>query len=178
MEYVVGLITDATKILLIEKNRPDWQKGNFNGIGGKIEENETSLDAMIRETKEETGLSIYDWRRLSTVSFSSGDVLFIYATMITTEQLNKYKSLTDEKLSLFNLVDLPENLIEDTRYYINNNLISMIYNTCSKVSVVGVDNKIHLASPWSSKCDCGVKIRSKYLSKVHNDLLDCYECTY
>lgn len=48
--YVVGFLfnNDMTKIVLIHKNRPYWQIGKLNGVGGKIEEYESSFNAMIR----------------------------------------------------------------------------------------------------------------------------------
>jgi 8-oxo-dGTP diphosphatase len=43
IKYVVGFLFNEgkTKVVLIKKNRPDWQKGYFNGVGGKIEGDET-----------------------------------------------------------------------------------------------------------------------------------------
>jgi 8-oxo-dGTP pyrophosphatase MutT (NUDIX family) len=54
--YVVGFLfsQDESKVLLVWKNRPAWQNGKLNGIGGKIEAGETPLQAMEREFKEET----------------------------------------------------------------------------------------------------------------------------
>lgn len=36
--YVCGFLMsyDMDKVVLIKKNRPDWQKGKWNGVGGKI----------------------------------------------------------------------------------------------------------------------------------------------
>lgn len=71
--YVVGLIFatypgtiksrhlasfEELRVLGILKNRPEWQAGRWNGIGGKIEPGEWPIDAMCRETKQETGLDI------------------------------------------------------------------------------------------------------------------------
>lgn len=55
--YVVGFYftDDFTHVALIRKNRPAWQAGLLNGIGGRVEPNETPLDAMVREYAEETG---------------------------------------------------------------------------------------------------------------------------
>lgn len=62
--YVLGFLfsPDLESVLLMQKNRPAWQAGHFNGIGGKIESGETPLDAMARECHEETGVLIAPWR--------------------------------------------------------------------------------------------------------------------
>lgn len=52
---------DRQQIVLIQKKRPDWQAGQFNGVGGKVEDGEFALDAMRREFEEETGLVVDDW---------------------------------------------------------------------------------------------------------------------
>jgi 8-oxo-dGTP diphosphatase len=46
---------DLEYVLLIEKARPDWQKGKYNGIGGHIESGEMPLSCQEREFAEETG---------------------------------------------------------------------------------------------------------------------------
>ncbi len=57
---VVGFVFDEDfrHVLLIQKQKPDWQRGFFNGIGGKCKENEPPRLAMARETYEETGMDI------------------------------------------------------------------------------------------------------------------------
>lgn len=59
MKTVIGIITNNNKILIGKLK--EEQVTNFGGIkyifpGGKIEENETSEEAVEREIKEETGL--------------------------------------------------------------------------------------------------------------------------
>lgn len=60
---VVGFCfsSEMRSVVLIRKLKPLWQKGLLNGVGGKIEEGENSLQAMIREFKEEAGADIKDW---------------------------------------------------------------------------------------------------------------------
>ncbi len=48
----------AGKILLLHRSEIESEPGKWCLPGGKIEEKETELDAMVREIKEETGLSI------------------------------------------------------------------------------------------------------------------------
>lgn len=58
--YVVGLIfnTQADRIVLVRKDRPEKLAGKISGPGGKVEAGETSLEAIQREIKEETGLVV------------------------------------------------------------------------------------------------------------------------
>ncbi len=68
--YVVGFaFTRSNKcVLLIEKTRPEWQKGKWNGIGGHIEGDETPMEAMKREALEETGISSdFKWEHYATM---------------------------------------------------------------------------------------------------------------
>ena len=55
--YTIGIVFSHNLkcVFLLRKNRPDWQAGKLNGIGGHIEEGEEPLNAMRREALEETG---------------------------------------------------------------------------------------------------------------------------
>jgi 8-oxo-dGTP diphosphatase len=79
--YVVGFMFDESKknIILIRKNKPLWQKGMLNGVGGKIEIEETPLESMIREFKEETGVVYLSWDNFLTVQFNDCIVYFFKA---------------------------------------------------------------------------------------------------
>jgi len=61
INYVAGFCfsTDSKYVALIRKNRPKWQAGKLNGIGGHVELTDTNpRETMVREFKEETGLAI------------------------------------------------------------------------------------------------------------------------
>lgn len=53
--YCLGFVFYDRKVLLLRKNRPKWQAGKLNGLGGHIEDNESPWSAMQREFQEETG---------------------------------------------------------------------------------------------------------------------------
>jgi 8-oxo-dGTP diphosphatase len=56
ISYVAGFYfsNNLQNVLLIRKKKPAWQFDKLNAIGGKIEENESPLEAMNREFSEET----------------------------------------------------------------------------------------------------------------------------
>ena len=93
--YVLGFLFDkeVSNVVLIEKNRPDWQKGKLNGIGGRVEELETSYDAMIREFREETGLDITDWKHFTTIGEEHYEIS-CYVSF--SDSINKVVTMTDE----------------------------------------------------------------------------------
>lgn len=52
-------IFDGSKFLLLKRTKEDlWMPGRWGLPGGKIEKGETPEEAVIRETKEETGINI------------------------------------------------------------------------------------------------------------------------
>lgn len=50
---------DENKILMCKREKEPY-KGKFNLVGGKLEENETEIEAAYRELKEETGITNND----------------------------------------------------------------------------------------------------------------------
>ena len=63
---VIFLFTkDHKKVLMVKRNKPPY-KDCWNGIGGKIEENETEIQAAIRECYEETGIRLNNPKLLIT----------------------------------------------------------------------------------------------------------------
>lgn len=69
--YVVGFLFDQElqRVALIRKNKPRWQAGLLNGIGGKIEiTDDNPHDAMFREFKEEAELCWSDWSYFAKMS--------------------------------------------------------------------------------------------------------------
>ena len=65
--------TDGSRVVLLEKQSPAWQRGKLNGVGGKVEPDETALEAMVREFTEETGVATEParWRHYAELSGSA-----------------------------------------------------------------------------------------------------------
>ena len=91
--YVLGFAISGSRVVLIRKNRPAWQKGRLNGVGGKIEEGEDPLDAMHREFHEETGVTGVGWCAFGTLTGPDW-VIYLYAGHLPEGQTPH--SMTDE----------------------------------------------------------------------------------
>lgn len=68
-EYVLGLAYGRYGAFLIKKDATSACGGGYNGVGGKVEQGETPMQAMEREWVEETGLRSPQWAPNGWMSF-------------------------------------------------------------------------------------------------------------
>jgi len=89
-----------------------------NGIGGKIEEGETSTDAMCREFKEEIGVETDtdEWKLFATVY--KPDEYFVYFYFAKTDKVYNVKTVEAEEVAVYNVDNLPKNMINNLNWLI------------------------------------------------------------
>ncbi|MGN7410922.1 NUDIX hydrolase [Sporosarcina sp. SAFN-010] len=84
-------------LMLNRENKPT--QGLWNGVGGKIDENETPMECIIREVKEETNIDIstYDVIKKGVISWEVDDsyVGGLYVYLVDIE--NNYDYQTPKK---------------------------------------------------------------------------------
>lgn len=118
-KMVVGFLfsEDSKKVLLIEKKTPAWQKGFCNGVGGKIEANESAIDAMRREFREETGMFVDKWHYYAQVrDFEQKWLVYFFWAVGTPEDARK---VTAEKPIVVTVNKLPlSKIISNLRWLI------------------------------------------------------------
>jgi len=105
-EYVLTFVFNQTmdKVLLIRKKRPDWQKDQLNGIGGKVEEGELPRTAAKRELLEEAGCNVDEENFILSETIKYDDaIMFIYYTTISPMY---FTSKTDEIVSIYHIEDI------------------------------------------------------------------------
>lgn len=69
IKTVLTLLKKDDEILLAKKKR-GFGIGKYNGVGGKIEKNETSKEAMIRETYEEIKVTPIEFEKVGKIEFN------------------------------------------------------------------------------------------------------------
>lgn len=103
---VVGFVFRGKEVVLILKNRPDWQAGRLNGVGGRVEAGESPKEAMVREFKEETGLYIPlgFWMLSETIVFDNGVELSVFTSTISPGV--QPASVTDEAVVVVSVTEV------------------------------------------------------------------------
>ena len=111
MRYVAGFMFSSTKrqVALINKLRPEWQRGLWNGIGGHIEPGEEPGAAMIREFHEETGvIGGVHWEHFATlITEHNSEVVFFRAF---SDRVFAIQQQTDEQVAFFDVDALPKTI--------------------------------------------------------------------
>lgn len=118
--FVVGFLFSPclTQVVLIQKNRPEWQAGKWNGVGGKVEDLDQpkpheqplnmlqwddlqNLRAQQREWTEETSAQSPEWRlfcRLRGNAKEGGQIRLSF--FCATGSFNDVRTATDETVQV------------------------------------------------------------------------------
>lgn len=107
-QYVLGFAfsKESGEVALILKNRPAWQQGRLNGIGGKIEPGERLQDAMVREFSEETGVATTteEWTLFGDILEPEATV-YMFRVDLEAERFSQLSSMTDETVMCIHPTD-------------------------------------------------------------------------
>jgi 8-oxo-dGTP diphosphatase len=115
---VLCLVEDGNKILLQNRVKKDWQ--GYTLPGGHVERDESFVDAVIREMKEETGLDIKNPKLVGVKQFPikyGRYVVFLFKTneysgTLVSSNEGKMEWVEYDKLKGINTVDDFEELLK------------------------------------------------------------------
>lgn len=97
----IVVLDDSGNVITVLKDRPAWQAGFYNFPGGHVEEDETFIDAAVRELKEETNISVDLTlvNYLGEISDQSNYILEVFTTKVCSQAINdQIKTMTSEKV--------------------------------------------------------------------------------
>lgn len=102
MRYVCGFAICGSDVALVLKNRPDFLRGQHNGLGGKIEYSlgDTSATvAMVREFKEESGVdtSVDEWEIIGNL-FIKQDMVHFFKINLDRTRFDAIATQEDEEI--------------------------------------------------------------------------------
>lgn len=105
---VVGFMfsPDKKHVVLIDKQRPTWQKGKLNGIGGHVKSNEKRLYSMVREFKEETGIINTNWQYFAKGYNIDDSDINVWFYKVFSDDYKNVKTITDEAVVIIRIEDL------------------------------------------------------------------------
>lgn len=118
--YCVGFMfsPDMRRVLLLLKDRPVWQQGKLNGVGGKVEESESGDAAMVREFAEEVGIvtAPEDWnlRALMTDPRTNMEMYIFMAT----GDISQARTVETEVPAVVEVDNLPRNVVPNLHWLI------------------------------------------------------------
>lgn len=108
--YTLGFCFNRKKdkVVLIKKDRSDWQKGLLNGVGGGVWENENDYEAQVREFHEETGVKTInlDWQ-MYAIMHSPNFIIYCYYC-VSDRIFKEAKTVESEKVVKIKVKNLPK----------------------------------------------------------------------
>lgn len=119
VKYVCGLIYHRGKVLLLYKTKgPERLVGFWNGVGGKVEKNETLHEAIVRETFEETGIvtNENDWFLFAEVKKSDYQCTFFAIELDNNRKIELKPE--SEPLWFFERDNLPPRTMFNIRWFL------------------------------------------------------------
>lgn len=106
MIYTLGFIRYEDEILMINRMKQPW-KGCWNGVGGKLEPNESLSESMKREIEEETGIRVQpkDIIYKGKMTWSPNDGSYLHIFLIDVKEKIKTPIQTEEGILDWRKID-------------------------------------------------------------------------
>ena len=113
------LVRDHERILMIRKKR-GLGAGKINGVGGRLERGELPLAGILREAREELGITLTDPIKRGELHFQFLDGYSLFCTVFVASRFAGTPIETEEAVPLwFDLCQLPFNeMWEDDKLWL------------------------------------------------------------
>lgn len=118
--YIILIKEDS--IFLSRRFNTGWQDGNYGLPSGHLEPDETIVDALLRETKEEIGINLKK-EDVSLVHTMHRKSIYIDFYFVAKNWIDEPKNMEPNKcddLGWFPINNLPENIVPSVKFAIEN----------------------------------------------------------
>lgn len=92
-KYTLGFIRCNEEVLFLNRQKAPWM-GRWNGVGGKIDANESPYDCIVRETNEETGLLLPQYESRGVIRWYRDGIdlggAYLFTVDVTEDILHNY----------------------------------------------------------------------------------------
>ena len=118
----LAMICDGKKILLGRKKR-GFGKGTINSFGGKQDPGETIEEAMVRETREEVGITPTEYKQVAFIKFDAnykGERVFIDMYVYMVSKYTGKEMETEEMIpNWYDVNNIPyDDMLPDDRLWV------------------------------------------------------------
>jgi 8-oxo-dGTP diphosphatase len=113
-------VRDNGRVLMIRKKR-GLGAGKINGVGGRLEPGESPLEGILREAKEELGITLLDPLKRGELHFEFLDGYSLFCTVFVASRFDGTPIETDEAVPLwFDIRKLPfHEMWEDDQFWLS-----------------------------------------------------------
>lgn len=122
LETALCLLRKDDEILLAMKKR-GFGEDKYNGVGGKLETNETPEETMIREVKEEIGIKVIKYDKVGLVEFDEyykeERQNLVFHLYFAYDWLGDIIEIEEMRPEWFKLESIPyDNMFPDDKYWL------------------------------------------------------------
>ncbi len=122
-----AIILDGRRVLLAQRPSNKHQGGKWEFPGGKVEENESAEEAVIRECKEEIGITLVDPAFYESIEFNYPDKHVCLQFFKVELFKGQPQGLEGQKVAWFNLDELNQLSFPDANAKIVSSLTKLSF---------------------------------------------------
>ncbi len=116
------ILIKEDKVLLARRLNTGWQDGNYSLPSGHLDPDETVVQAMVRETKEEINIQLNpeDLKLVHTMHRMNIYIDFYFTASRYTGEVKNMEENKCDALDWFPLEALPENIVPSVKSALDN----------------------------------------------------------
>ena len=123
--YNLSFVSNSQKILMLRRNK-EPNKGKLNGFGGKLESFESASQSMLRELREEAGITALEYRLAGLIRCSNSKPFsdyMIFCYLVTNFEGQIFAETEEGRLCWVSESDINtdnDSIVDNIAYFLPN----------------------------------------------------------